>query len=123
MVVMEVLSMLKEKLDNTNFLGNVPTRPAVNLSRSISLIDTDSMQYAPKAFTQASIENYGNQNAAVINQDVNIIGSFTAGAQFIQTTDNNVTENGGIVVINKTVSDKTADALLYNGYCVLDGDI
>lgn len=115
-------NLAADKLNESKFVGNVPHGKTYNQGLSTSNLDIDSGRYAPRAVAQIDVETYGSQNSPLINQDIVIRGNFE-GVRFTQETQNNLALNNGVVVINPVVSSKTSNALLYQGYAVLDGDL
>lgn len=122
MVISLLANVAKEKVENNKFLGDIPHANVYNQGLSTSNLDIDSCRYAPQAIMQADVETFGNQNSPLVNQDIVIRGSFD-GVEFQQYTENNLALDSGIVTINPVVSSKTSNALLYQGYAVLDGDL
>lgn len=122
MVLSLLANLAKEKIDSNNFLGDIPHGKVYNQGLSSSNLDLDSCRYAPQAVMQADVETFGNQNSPLINQDIVISGSFD-GVEFAQITNNNLALDNGIVMINPVISSKESNALLYQGYAVLDGDL
>ena len=122
MVISLLANVAKEKVENNKFLGDIPHANVYNQGLSTSNLDIDSCRYAPQAVMQSDVETFGNQNSPLVNQDIVIRGSFD-GVEFQQYTENNLALDSGIVTINPVVSSKTSNALLYQGYAVLDGDL
>ena len=122
MVISLLANVAKEKVETNKFLGNIPHANVYNQGLSTSNLDIDSCRYAPQAVMQSDVETFGNQNSPLVNQDIVIRGSFD-GVEFQQYTENNLALDSGIVTINPVVSSKTSNALLYQGYAVLDGDL
>lgn len=122
MVLSLLANLAKEKIDFNNFLGDIPHGKVYNQGLSSSNLDLDSCRYAPQAVMQADVETFGNQNSPLINQDIVISGSFD-GVEFAQITNNNLALDNGVVMINPVISSKESNALLYQGYAVLDGDL
>lgn len=122
MVISLLANVAKEKVENNKFLGDIPHANVYNQGLSTSNLDIDSCRYAPRAVMQSDVETFGNQNSPLVNQDIVIRGSFD-GVEFQQYTENNLALDSGIVTINPVVSSKTSNALLYQGYAVLDGDL
>lgn len=122
MVLSLLANLAKEKIDSNNFLGNIPQGKVYNQGLSSSNLDIDSCRYAPQAVMQADVETYGNQNSPLVNQDIIISGTFD-GVEFAQITNNNLALDNGVVMINPVISSKESNALLYQGYAVMDGDL
>lgn len=122
MVLSLLANLAKEKVQSNNFLGDVPHGKVYNQGLSTSNLDLDSCRYAPQAVMQADVETYGNQNSPLINQDIVIRGNFGA-FSFSQMTDNNLALDSGVVMINPVIGSKESNALLYQGYAVMDGDL
>ena len=122
MVLSLLANLAKEKVQANNFLGDIPHEKVYNQSLSTSNLDLDSCRYAPQAVMQADVETYGNQNSPLVNQDIIIKGTFD-GVEFAQVTNNNLALDAGVIMINPVVSAKESNALLYQGYNVMDGDL
>lgn len=122
MVFSLLANVAKEKVETNKFLGNIPHGSVYNQGLSTSNLDLDSCRYAPQAVMQADVETFGNQNSPLVNQDIIIRGNFDAYA-FNQITDNNLALDSGVVMINPVVDSKVSNALLYQGYAVVDGDL
>lgn len=122
MVLSLLANIAKEKAETNKFLGDIPHGSVYNQGLSTSNLDLDSCRYAPQAVMQADVETFGNQNSPLMNQDIIIHGNFDAYA-FNQATDNNLALDSGVVMINPVVNSKTSNALLYQGYAVVDGDL
>ena len=122
MVLSLLANVAKEKVETNKFLGDIPHGSVYNQGLSTSNLDLDSCRYAPQAVMQADVETFGNQNSPLMNQDIIIRGNFDAYA-FNQATDNNLALDSGVVMINPVVNSKTSNALLYQGYAVVDGDL
>lgn len=122
MVLSLLANLAKEKIDSNNFLGDIPHGKVYNQGLSSSNLDLDSCRYAPQAVMQADVETFGNQNSPLVNQDIVISGTFD-GVEFAQVTNNNLALDNGVVMINPVISSKESNALLYQGYAVMDGDL
>lgn len=122
MVLSLLANVAKEKVETNKFLGDIPHGSVYNQGLSTSNLDLDSCRYAPQAVMQADVETFGNQNSPLMNQDIIIRGNFDAYA-FNQVADNNLALDSGVVMINPVVNSKTSNALLYQGYAVVDGDL
>lgn len=122
MVLSTIAGLAGDKLKKSNFLSNVPQGKVYNQGFTTSQLDVDSGRFAPRAVMQVDAETFGTQNSPLINQDIVIEGNFT-GVKFTQVTENNLALDNGIVTINPTINSKVSNALLYQGYAVLDGDL
>lgn len=112
----------KSTIDHHNMMGNVPHGKVYNQGFVASQMDIDTGCFAPKAVMQADAETFGSQNSPLVNQDIVIKGGFE-NAVFTPTNDNNLIMDSGVAVINPVIDSKTSNALLYQGYAVLDGDL
>lgn len=117
-----ILGIGKEAVGHASTMGNVPHGKVYNQGLTTSNLDVDSCQYAPKAVMQVDAETFGSQNSPLMNQDIVVKGGFE-GVTFTSTDSNNLVLDNGVVVINPVIDSKTSNALLYQGYSVLDGDL
>lgn len=117
-----ILGIGKEVVNHASTMGNVPHGKVYNQGFSASNLDVDSCQYAPKAVMQIDAETFGSQNSPLKNQDIVVKGGFE-NVSFVPTNDNNLVLDNGMVIINPVIDSKTSNALLYQGYSVLDGDL
>lgn len=117
-----ILGIAGNEVNKLTMMGNVPHGEVVNQGLTASGLDIDSGCFAPKAFMQIDAETFGTQNSPLVNQDIVIQGGFE-GINFTPTNDNNLVNDNGVVIINPVIDSKTSNALLYQGYSVMDGDL
>lgn len=117
-----LLGIAGNEVSKVTMMGNVPHGQVYNQDRVTSPMDIDTGCFAPKAFMQIECETFGNQNSPLVNQDIVIQGGFE-GVAFNPTNNNNLVNDNGVVIINPVIDGKTSNALLYQGYAVMDGDL
>lgn len=117
-----LLGIGKETVGHASMMGNVPHGKVYNQGFVASQLDVDCGCFAPKAVMQADAETFGSQNSPLVNQDIVVKGGFES-VSFTPTNNNNLIMDNGVVVINPVIDSKTSNALLYQGYAVLDGDL
>lgn len=113
-----LINALQKKQQTANVL--LPWQPHPQ-ERTAQHIDTTSGLFSPAAVPQILIETFGNQRSPALNQDIIPVGDFS-NFHFKSITQNMYDAND-VTVINPVIDTKTSNALLYQGYCVMDGDM